>query len=585
MLAAATLAACTEPPIQAEGQLGQLIPLAAKTDSSLPRLAFRMEGCPGTIGGCADFCDGTPETCPAGACMPLALDTGSSVTLLPNSSESYAIERRCFEVRAAAGLGRPDPSAQQLSEAVARFRFVDPPVVLAPTQSPGGYDWMMGDDTGAVAVGGVLGGNILLDFAVRIRNEVDEEGEASPRLALYREFPGNETALATQGFAYMRLQFPGRPLGAGVDDRCEFGGVDCELPGLDLTPDEEDLVYESTRLLMDACVAPPPCTVVYQAAADDPSVQTCKLRPGPASDVACTSAVAPIGGGLSASLVVATGLPGLVLFEDSATRMFGSLDELPSCAELDVMAQGEARACQVSMEGALHAPGWAPLQNQRVIRVRAVSLVTGNPESTGVSPCDRLRNRLNGLQDQCEAFDERSQPFKPDHAGQANSGYGVFITGEAHLDTGEVAPQTERWVRTIVIPPEAAMATAVRRDVGSAAVEVDGMIGSPLLSGTDLVIDYTEEVERPGLRVACLEPGAPDCQAIPSCRPQVAGTRDSVGTASCCYGLPQNLLASTVLGGVDKPTPRLEDACCAALRPDSLVSLQADGLCPGVDPP
>jgi hypothetical protein len=591
---------CLERTVAAEGQFGRLIPMA-EGDVEVPRLAFRLEGCGESPGGCDQFCEDGPESClaaDADACMPILVDSSSPFTILPGQSSDYAIERRCFEVRAAGGLGI-DPTKNALENAVARFRFLDPPIVEAPSDDVAGWQWEVGSDLASSRVGAVLGGNTLRHFAVAFRSIPD----GSHSVAFFRDFPGDEAALADQGRAFVRLQFPSRLLGREVDDRCDVGGVDCELAGIDIRPDEEDLVYDGTRMLLDACIAPPACASRYESDPADPGAEPeCRLRPGGVFETGeCTPPTDAEAGGVSGTLVVATGLPDVVLFRDSVTRMFGAAEQLPACddAVFGTPEGAAVRACSTGETGTLHAPGWPPLTDLMRLRVRAVALLPGNGSVTGPNPCLRLERRLLGLHAQCIDYAELAQPRQPRLTGDLEDGrlgYGMVVVGEAWWRADQEGPDTERWLDVLVVPETSSMVLALRRDVGTDALEPDGLIGTALLRETETVLDYTEDTEHPGLRVSCLNPASGNCLSAPACNPadpeepadksSDEGPDGRVGRVSCCFGLPQSLIGRVIREGAEKDPPRVEEACCQALDPEALAKLQSEDaeLCARVDP-
>ena len=61
--------------------------------------------------------------------------------------------------------------------------------------------------------------------------------------------------------------------------------------------------------------------------------------------------------GASATLLIATGVPGLVLFDDSLAALVGPLSSLPDCA--GTIAETD-RACREGSSGELRLPGGAP---------------------------------------------------------------------------------------------------------------------------------------------------------------------------------------------------------------------------------
>jgi hypothetical protein len=298
--------------------------------------------------------------------------------------------------------------------------------------------------------------------------------------------------------------------------------------------------------------------------------------------VACSNS---LGGG--ATLLVATGVPGIVLFEDSATHLLGPIDQLPTCFEeplgLDIPA------CREADVGRLVLPGWAPLEQLMRVRVRSLGLVEGLTQPTGNNPCERLRSRLEGLERQCQGFLVEGRPVRPEpHTGET-MGTSALVIGEVALGDDQAAPDPTMWLEALIVPATAAPVIALRREVVPEGAQPDGMIGAALLRNTETVLDFTEAVEDPGVRVRCLDPGA-GCLAVPACTADV-GTVEfesaDAGRTSCCFGLPSDLIAEVVLGGKDKEAPRVEDACCSALPRAAIAEFQtpALGLCTDVDLP
>jgi hypothetical protein len=574
LVAIAAGLACTDPQVIGEGQFSRPIAIASDPASPLPRLAWRPgEACPGPIGGCESFCEGPPESCPD-ACLPLLIDSGTPLSILPSGSDGTSFAKECLEVRAAGGLLTAPDDPEILAESTASFRFREAPIVRAPGDEVDGWTWEAGDDRNPIGVGGVLGGNILKDFAFELRHL---DGEV-PSVAVFSNYPGNEVVLGDQGRAYIRLAYPGRLLGRLLSDRCEIGpGLDCRLSSFDLDQDNLDLLFDSTRALVDACVAPPPCAVDWL---DDGT--ECRLGSGGSQPTACSS---QLGGG--ATLVVATGVPGLVLFDDSATQLLGPLDALPGCdaGPFDV----EVGACRESDLGRLVLPGWAPLEQLVRIRVRALGLVEGLDQPMGSNPCERLRSRLEGVERQCTGFLAEGRPVRPDAAPGETIASSALVIGEVVLRDDQLAPDPTVWLEALILPATANPVIALRREIVPEGAQPDGLIGGALLRNTETVLDFTESVESPGVRVRCLDPGD-RCLAIPACTPD-EGTVEfpsaDPGRTSCCFGLPSDLIAEVVLGGKDKQAPRIEDACCSALPRAAIGDLQTPilDLCTDVDLP
>lgn len=589
MLALA-LGACSTEPIEADGQLGRSIELATGDPSPLPRLAFIDEGCPGQAGGC--------EASGDRACSLLLIDSLAPLTALrdPDATGSRLVAEECIEVRPARGLAEPDLRPEDLDAAVARFRFRNLPVVRAPDQD--GWSWTAGDQNVTIEPGGVLGGNLLRNFAVALRFPVPPppgvmtEPEP-PSVALYTEFPGSEDILADQGRAFLPLQFPGRLLGRELTDRCELDEGRCELDGFDVSTSAAEIPLAASRMVMDACLAIPPCSLRYVRSATDPYGDgRCALKEGPTSDLDCTPATDAEGGGFSASLVVATGVPGLVLFSDSARRMFGDLDAIEPCPEMispTTEIDPTLRVCRIADDGVLHVAGWpsagedAPLTR---LRVRSVALTPGAARSRAEGPCERAENRRQALFSQCDRYDRAARSSDgevdirnaaPPYSAQRDdqdqdrtdpAATSLAVLGEAALADDADGPRPSRWLPTIVLPVEHPLVLALRRDVAPDALEPDGLLGAAVLRGTETVLDYTDL--NPALRVTCLEPHEGRCQVLPNCRDD--------RSEACCHGLPRTLL-DEIIRTLD------DDTCCGALSSADLDEMAQAGHCEDVSPP
>lgn len=572
------VAACGDVTVTGEGQFGRPISLVSEPEHPLPRLIWRPgEACPGPEGGCEDFCVGTPDDC-GSACQQILIDSGTPLSILPSSDGTLSDARECVELRAGvAELLAASTDAELLADTTASFRLIGAPILRAPADAVGGWNWEVGDEQHTTSVGAVIGGNVLRDFAIELRHL---EGEPAS-VSFFTQYPGNEDVLGDQGRAYLRLQHPGRLLGRLLNDHCEFEtdaeSLDCQLSRLSLSQNDQQLLFESTRALVDACVAPPPCTVSWASDSD-----ACSLSRGGVDDMPCPHEV-----GRSATLLVATGVPGLVLFDDSAAQLLGPLASLPSCEGL--VPDAGTMACTVSDSGRLALAGWPPLDSLLRIKVRSLGIVEGLDQASGLSPCDRLRDRLQGVVRQCDWFLSEGLPIRPVALTSDSVASSVFVVGEAALPDDALAPDPDRWLDTLIVPAAAPPVLALRREIVPEGAQPDGLVGGALLHQTETVLDFTEAVEKPGVRVRCLDPG-PECLAIPACTAAESSASlddDAAGRTNCCFGLPSNLIASVVLEGINKQPPRVEDACCSALPRAALVDLQSDalGLCTGVDMP
>ncbi|MEM6290298.1 MAG: hypothetical protein AAGA54_03505 [Myxococcota bacterium] len=566
-LAAAALAvtSCQSDPTVFVGEFGRGVPLASGDASPLPRLAFIDEGCPGQSARAGCEAEGDR------ACETVLIDTLAPLTFFKRDDDApnLTFGRECVEVREAQGLAANPPDATALDAAVTRFRFDDLPVVRAPAAGADGFTWTAGDQSVTVEPSAVLGGNLLRQFAIALRRP----RARAARVALYGEFPGTDADLANEGFAFVPVQFPGRLLGRDLADRCDVGGDGCELGGFDIQGNP-DLALEASRMVLDACVAVPPCGVSYDLSGGNPfDPGVCFASTGPDLDDttgACAAADDETRGGVQASLVVATGVPGLVLFDDSARRMFGPLEDLPSCEAIDA----DTPACLIAQDGALSVSGWPPAPGEdepplQHLRVRSVALLPGLTRTRGEGPCVRAQQRVSALLDQCETFVRRfeSNPRTPVTAENVSSNSGLVVLGETRFDSGQVAPEPDRWVDTLVVPQDHPLPLSLRRDVAPEALQPDGLVGASVFDDTVTVLDYTDP--NPGLRVQCLNPRTGDCLNAPTC--------GSDGQASCCFGLPLNLLFEFIV--------TQDDTCCVALSAEELREIQEDGFCAGESPP
>jgi hypothetical protein len=566
--------ACNDPVVIGEGQFSRPIAIASDPADPLPRLAWHPgAACPGQVGGCESFCTGAPDGCPESACLPLLIDSGTPLSVLPSSSGEMDYGKECLEVRAAGGLLTMPDDPELLGAATASFRFREAPMVRAPGDEVDGWTWEAGDD-GSTRIGGVLGGNILRDFAIELRHL---EGE-QPTVAVFSNYPGDEAVLGDQGRAYIRVAYPGRLLGRLLSDRCEIGdGLDCQLSRFNLDPNYQELLFDRTRALVDACVAPPPCALHWST-----EQSKCRLHGGGvAPESNCSDS---LGGG--ATLLVATGVPGLVLFDDSATLLIGALDELPACDAGGLTA--EVPACLEPTMGRLVLPGWPPLEQLLRVRVRSLGLVEGLTQPTGRNPCTRLRARLEGLRHQCNGFVAERRPVRPEASTGESIGTSALVMGEVVWGDQQSEADPTTWIETLIVPATAPPVIALRREVVPEGAQPDGMIGGALLRNTETVLDFTESVEHPGVRVRCLDPSG-RCLAVPACSADV-GTVEfeeaNAGRTSCCFGLPTSLIAEAVFAGEGKQAPRVEDACCSALPRAAITEFQTTlDLCTEIDLP
>ena len=574
------------------GEFGR--PIDAVQDTSrLPRLLIARDqdedNCDTLVGACTAVCDTkAPVNCEPTDCLPILIDSGSPVTVMPKPD--FALRDRCIalrqgHVRSGAGEDSYDPAGT-----VTRFRFENVPTVDAPEDNAAGWEWNVGvypdpefpdATTGRRKIGGVLGGNLLKHFAVRL-TEYNEQRSVT----FYEQFPGSEFALADQGFAFLRLQYPGRLLGDRVNDRCAFGeGVVCEIDELAVGDNSDDLTFEETRMLLDVCMSPPPCAPLWAPSSATPNENDCELlvsKPLPEDTFlrTCTEAGDPLYGGVGASMIVATGVSGSVLFEDSARRMFGPLEELEACESTEPLST-LARACRMPDAVVLDVPGYPPERELLQLRVRSLGAVAGHNQASAEAPCLRLQKRLVAAKYSCRGLYKYGTPHALDNTPDLTSDDHALVLGESHWVQGQSSPDTQRWLPVTILPAESAIAMNIRREIGTNGVEPDGLLGSSLLDDTDVVLDYTETVEKPGVRVACVKQGDPDCLAYPSCASTDAQLGENApGRAACCWGLPGDMVKEVLLREGSEA-----EVCCATLSASSLSEVQAGGACLDVPPP
>lgn len=568
-----TIVSCGGDGIVGEGLLGRAIPLVTGDLSTLPRLAFIDEGCPGEAarGGC----EGSGDR----ACKTLLIDTLAPLTALAGDTTEPTFETECFEIRAGVGTAGEAPAAEDLAGAVSRFRFRNVPLVRAPAEGTDEWTWFAGSSQ-FVAPSGVLGGNLLGQFAIALRRPVDD----TPTVAFYVEFPGSEIDLANQGRAFLPLQFPGRLLGRDLGDRCVIGDDGCRIEGFDLVRAQPNYALEPSRMVLDACVAAPPCGVRYAIDPLNPfDPGDCDQTIGPNADAVCTNSADPDSGGVRASLVVATSVDDVVLFEDSAIRMFGPLEMLPPCPTVTI----DDRACLVATDGVLALPGWPPAGTTTPLsrlKVRSIALVPGATRARDVGPCERVEERRRALLDQCRRYvdavtevgDVRNTtpPYSSIADDEDNGVSGdpantsLVVLGEHVILDDDPDPDANRWLDVIVLPEAHPLPVSLRLDVAPEALAPDGLIGSALLEGTATVLDYTDP--NPAVRVSCFDPRETTCMVAPDCR------RDA--EAACCHGLPLNLLVEFIVLADD-------ETCCTALSAAELGEIQEQGFCLGTQPP
>ena len=580
--AAALATACSERTVVLEGQAATPFEVAAEDSRDIPRAAVRLGECGGSPGGCSSYCTDAPDVCAAtdpDACQLALIASASPFTLIADG-DTWDVERACFELRASPGLAVSESAADP--DSVARLRFRDAPVLYAPA-GPEEWGWGVGDERAPIQhTPVVVGGNLMSEFAVKFRDEVDDDTQVGVvNISFAKTFPGTEDELANAGSVYLRLQYPSRLSGGQLSDQCGFEGANCNLPEVSLSTGQFVSIIKAHRMAMDVCVGAPPCAVHYDHVDSGlDNLPSCRSSPSSTSDEQCVAADDPDFGGENATMVVATGIAGAALVADSATVMFGPLEQLPLCDDLSSPVSSEVRACVVNTDGIFALPGWPAHEGLTVLNVRSYAVVGGNSDATGAGACNRVAQRMRGLLSQCIETGINDTAWTPPLLVDQRIDTGLVVLGEVSYAPAEVSADSTRWIRTVVLAPDFPFVNFTRRDSGTDAAQIDGFLGTVLLDETEVVLDYTEDISPPGLRMKCLRPDSGTCLSVPECSASdssSAGGQGAAGDASCCHGLPQALLSSLIRpnGARVEPSPRLEDKCCTALAPavrDSLVN-------------
>lgn len=519
-------------------------------------------------GPCAQVCTDAPASCPPEACRPVILDSLTPLSTAQSEKQAPHFGLHCAELRGS-------PKGQDLGATSTRLRVSNFGLLRLPRtgKAPNQWRYRAGQYAGAV-----LGGDFLRLFAAEFRFSRLQE----PNLRFFQQLPGTQVDLARSGLAYLRVQAPGQLLGRELGDLCTLNpGLSCPAPQSWLGRSDTQSTIPPSLMALDACVSPLPCGLRHNSAQ-----QSCELvvaREGPS--VGCKQSSEADGSGRTASLLLATAAPGLTLFSDSAQRMFGPLDRLPRCDA--AKAKGFERACLQSINGGeLQLPGWELASQLPQIRVRSLALVSGITTTTGLSPCQRLESRKNGLLMQCNAYLRTRQPQVP--AAEQNPDNRSWSLHDDFVQFGEIQWQDatqlsadpKRWIPALVLPAEHPAAISLRRSVGTIAAEPDGLLGLGLFGDSRVILDYTEQDDKPGLRVQCLEPETQSCWSAPLCS---SGSNDD--PRSCCFALPPALLLQDIEAqaramAADPKIP--SHPCCAALGQSARKALlqRAPGACP-----
>lgn len=507
-------------------------------------------------GPCPSVCTGAPATCPADSCRALAIDSLSQLSTFLNplkSAPSY--DSTCSVLRS--------PPIPGLANTEVRLRIHDFHALELPEAQASAQRWMLDDQR---HLAGVLGGDFLLQFAA----EFELKGPGQPvRARFFRRLPGSQSRLANQGLSYLAAQSPGQFLGRVPGDQCELApGLDCERPIAQLGNLETQKVMPPSRLQLDVCMAPPPCALVAT------SNESCELRATPEIQGGCQPWNQSLASG--ASLLLATAVPGIVLFSDSASRILPALHTLPLCSRYPDVEPGQPPPppfCKkLDANGTLRLPGWAPLTGLATYKVQSLAVLSGEKSQYSAHPCERWQQRMTALAEQCKIFRKNAYRAYPHEAVNRTPQLSVSLA-RPMFQTGAVVPgsennhRTENWLTITVVPASAPMVRNFRRSSGTIAAQADGLLGMAAFNQTRLYLDFTESEQSPGIRVKCLEPQEGTCRALPPCAPD-----DGQGTPSCCFGMPQFLIEAAIKAAPPDQSPH---PCCAALSESAKQRLDA----------
>lgn len=555
--------ACNQMPVL---QVDQIVsdPIAAWSPKSSQLPVFvtaplNADPCAPSPGVCPSFCDQRQASCEPSACGTLLIDSLAPLsTALRPELQDPAYLKTCAQLRSPPEDGR--------NQSEVRLRIHDLGTLALPASKTPAERWTLGDGR---MLSGVLGGDFLLQFAAEFRFE---QG-APPKARFFRRLAGSAQRLENRGLSYLAAQSPGQFLGRVPGDQCELvPGLDCDRPIAQLGNLETQKIMPPSRLQLDVCMAPPPCVLTKDAAG------ACQLRAGTQNPAACAPWEGTPASG--ASLILATSVPGIVLFSDSASRIIPNLDSLDSCDRVPESPGAPPVYCrEEGGNGELHVPGWAPLTGLPTLKVASLAVLSGQKSQFSDHPCERWQQRMRGLAAQCSAFDRDSNRSYPElEANQdplisLSLDHSMLQAGALGTPT-DAQERTQGWLPVTIVPSSAPIVTNLRRSSGTIAAQADGLLGVAALSQTLTYLDFSEAEQSPGLRVQCLAPQEGLCRSLPACT-----SESSTGDASCCHGLLQSQLLAAILARPESEDPH---PCCAALSEINRDKLRAEqpNLCP-----
>lgn len=545
LVLAAALCGCNQPQILTVDQISeQSIGFWTQPGASaLPVFLgppVSQDPCFPSPGNCTSTCDGFAQSCAPDACAGVLLDS-----LAPLSSMLVPeLERPLYE-KSCAQLRRPPFFGDQKTQV--QLRAHDLGTLMLPTSQAPPQNWALADGR---HVRGVLGGDFLLQFAAELRFKHN----ALPQARFFRSLAGSESRLANRGLSYLAAQAPGQLLGRVPGDQCELApGLECDRPIAQLGNLETQKIMPPSRLQLDLCIAPPSCELWMQQGRCE-LVQSLE-EPTPCQDWRASEAS-------GASLILATSVPGIVMFSDSAARIFPKLDTFPYCDRPTDTSNPLPYCLEREAKGSVHVPGWAPMTDLQTLRVSSLAVLSGEKSQFSAHPCERWQRRMQGLRTQCVAFGRDSRSSYP--ALETGQDPQLAVSLERPLfqagALAKSAPERDRqegWLRVTILPASAPIVSNLRRSSGTIAAQADGLLGLSVFDETRVVLDFTEREQSPGIRVQCLEPQDGRCRSMPECFPDV-----DTGDASCCHGLNPLQLRRAVQ---NTPVNLRPHPCCDAL--------------------
>lgn len=524
-----------------------------------------QDACEPSPGPCQTLCTGAPGSCGANSCRALAIDslTQLSTFLSPTLSEpSYGPS--CAQLRSPP---KPDATRTHL-----RLRIHELGTLKLPESSASADRWTLEDGRG---LAGVLGGDFLLQFAAEFT--FPAQGPAQARFM--RRLPGGPARLENRGLSYLAAQSPGQFLGRVPGDQCELApGLPCDRPIAQLGNLETQRIMPPSRLQLDVCMAPPPCTLRRAKGGQCSLGESVKGLPG------CRDWKEPQSSATGASLLLATAVSGIVIFSDSAKRIIPDAARAPDCSRVVHAPAGEHRLSfckEAKAQGTLRLPGWPALTGLPQYKVASLAVLSGEKTQYSAHPCERWQQRMRALEAQCQAFQKNSYYHYPSDAVAASPQlsvsltYPFYQTGSLAKADNQDAPATQGWLPVTVVPSSSPQVRNLRRSSGTIAAQADGLLGMAAFAQTRVYLDFTEREQSPGIRVQCLEPQQAQCRSVPPCTRQGGAE----GSASCCFGLPQEELLAAIRSTPKAARPH---PCCPALSESirKTLATQDPELCP-----